>query len=224
VVSVANGRECGTGLDPEDRIGVVQPVGFDADMVCPNAGIIARVEPEMPSNLAQIVILGRANPAVGERDMEQAAEEILEYGAIAIEQTPDLSGVAVEPGGALAGQIEDEPNMLFFAGGNLEHFAKGGNFIAGDGTIGLCHLGAERNHRNREGDLLPRVVILALAIAPRGPTRDMTRRAFEQRAERPAKGQLTSTGKNTADKAHLLRGIWCEPVKRLAKRIGSVGG
>src|SRR3984893_11661357 len=187
-------------------------------MVCPDAGIIARIKPEMPSDLAQIVILGRANPAVGERDMEQAAEEILEHRAIAREQTPDLPGVAVEPGGALAGEIEDEPHMLFFPGGNLEHFAKGGNFVAGDGTIGLCHLGAERDHRNRKGDPLPRVVILALAIAPRVPTRDMTRRAFEQGAERAAKGQLTSAGKNTADKAHLLRGIRCGPVKRLAKR------
>ena len=60
--------------------------------------------------------------------------------------------------------------------------------------------------------------LLALAIAPRVPTRDMTRRAFEQRAERAAKGQLTSAGKNTADKAHLVRGIRCGPVKRLAKR------
>src|SRR6266481_2981756 len=178
VVSLTNGRELRVGLDPEDRIGVLRPVGFDADMVCPDAGVIARIEPEMPSDLAQIVILGRADPAVGERYMEQAAKEILEHRSIAREQASDLPGVAVEPGGALAGEIEDEPNMLLFAGGNLEHFAKGGNFVAGDCAVGLCHLGAERDHRNREGDPLPRVVSLALAIAPRVPTRDMTRRAF----------------------------------------------
>src|SRR3984893_6934483 len=193
-------------------------------MVCPDAGIIARIKPEMPSDLAQIFILGRGNPAVGERYMEQAAEEILAHRAIAREQTLDLPGVAVEPGGALAGQVEDEPNMLFFASGNLEHFAKGGNFVAGDGTIGPCHLGAERDHRNREGDPLPRVVVLALAIAPRGPARDMTRRAFEQPAERAAQGQLTSAGKNTADKAHLVRGVRCGPVKRLAKRSVPLAG
>src|SRR5262245_39808999 len=224
VVSLTNGRELGGGFDPEDRVGVLRPIGFDADMVCPDAGMIARIEAEMPSDLAQIFILGRANPAVGERDMEEAAEEILEHRAIAREQTPDLPGVAVEPGRALAGQIEDEPNMLFFPGGDLEHFAKGGNFVAGDGTIGRCHLGTERDHRNRESDSLPRIVSLVLAVAPRVPTRDMTRRAFEQRAERAAKGQLTSAGKDTPDKAHLVRGIRCGPVKTAGEAIGSVGG
>ena len=192
-------------------------------MVCPDTSIISRVEAEMPSDLAQIVILGRANPTVGERYMEQAAEEILEHRAIAREQSPDLPGVAVKPGGALAGEIEDEPNMLFFAGGNLEHFAKGGNFIASDCTIGLCHLGAERDDRNREGDPLPRIVILALAIAPRVPTRDMTRRAFEQRAERAAKGQLSSAGKDTADKAHLFRSTRLRSGQTAGQAIGSVG-
>src|SRR5262249_30853513 len=91
VVSLANGRERRVGLDPEDRIGILRPVGFDADMVCPDAGIIARVEAEMSSDLVQIVILGRAETAVGERYMEQAAEEILEHRAIGCEQTPDLS-------------------------------------------------------------------------------------------------------------------------------------
>ena len=218
VVGVANRRERRVGRNPEDRIGVLRPVGFDADMVRPDAGIVARIEAKMPSDLAQIVILGRANPTVGERDMEQAAEEILEHRAIAREQTPDLPGIAVEPGCALAGQIEDEPNMVFFAGRDLEHFAKGGNFVAGDGAIGRCHLGTKRDHRNRKGDSLPRIVSLALAVAPRVPTHDMTRRAFEQRAERAAKGQLTGASKNTADKAHLLRGIRCGLVKRLAKR------
>ena len=65
---------------------------------------------------------------------------------------------------------------------------------------------------------LPRVVTLALAVAPWVPARDMPRRAFEQRAERAAEGQFTGAGKNTADKAHLFRGTRYEPVKRLAKR------
>ena len=85
-VGVANRRERRIGLDPEDRVGVLRPIGFDADMVCPDAGIIARVEPEMPSDLAQIVILGRANPAVGERYMEQAAEEIRMQGVALYEE------------------------------------------------------------------------------------------------------------------------------------------
>ena len=65
---------------------------------------------------------------------------------------------------------------------------------------------------------LPLAVTLALAIAPWGPARDMPRRAFEQRAKRTPKGELTGAGKYTADKAHLFRGTRYEPVKRLAKR------
>src|SRR5439155_3579759 len=117
------------GLDPEDRVWIFGPVMVDADVVRPDAGVFARIEAEMPCDLAQIGILGRADPAIGERNMKEAPEQVLKYGTIGGEQTPDLPGVAVEAGGALAGEIEDQPDMIVFAGRNLKHLAKGGDLV-----------------------------------------------------------------------------------------------
>jgi len=35
--------------------------------------------------------------------------------------------------------------------GNVEHFAKGGNLVAGHLPVGLGHLGPKRDHRNGKG-------------------------------------------------------------------------
>ena len=125
----------------------------------PNAGIIRGVKAEMPGDFAQVIVLGGADEAIGEGDVKKTAEKVLEDRPIIRKQPPDLSSVALEPGGALPGKIEDEPDVLLFARRHLKDLAEGGDLVAGHRAVGLGHLGAERNHGDRERDAATRVTI-----------------------------------------------------------------
>src|SRR5262249_21228096 len=144
---------------------ILSPLLLRADMVGTDAGIVVLVEPEMLSDFMQIGILGWANAAVRQRDMEQAPEQILKHRPIVREETADLAGIALKPGGALASEIEDQPHVIFFARRDLKDLTKGGDLVAGNRTVGLRHLGAERYYRNREGDTAARVAISTFADA-----------------------------------------------------------
>ena len=135
---------------------VFGPRLFHAYVMRADADVVAGAKPEMPSDFAEIGILGRADAAVRQGDVEEPPEQIFEHRAIAREQTPDLPSIAVEPCSALARQIEDQPHMIFFARGHLKNFAKGGDLIASDGAVGARHLGAERDYRDRESDTATR--------------------------------------------------------------------
>ena len=137
---------------------------------------------------------------------------ILEHCPIVREQTADLAGIALKPRGALAGEIEDQPHVIFFARWDLKDLTKGGDLVAGNCTVGLRHLGAERDYRNREGDTAARVAISAFADAMRVPSRNVMRHAVQQNTERPAKRQVAGTGNDAADKAH----------RTYSKRVGQM--
>ena len=194
MIGLADCAEGGPGQHAENCVGIFGGILLRADVEGPNAGIIRSVEAEMPGDFAQIVVLGGADEAIGEGDVKKAAEKVLEDRPIIGKQPADLSSVALEPGGALPGKVEDEPDMLLFARRHLKHLAKGGDFVAGHGAVGLGHLGAERNHRDRERDAAARVAIRVLAVAVRRqPARgsDALRPPADCRAGR----QTTSLGR-----------------------------
>ncbi len=139
--------------------------------------------------------------------MKKTAEKVFEHHPIIGKQPADLSSIALEPGGAPPGKIEDEPDMLLFARRHLKDLAKGRDLVAGHRAVGLGHLGAERNHGDRERDAAARVAIRVLALAMwRQPAWDQTRGARQQIAEWAAKRQVASAGNDTANKAHRVRG------------------
>ena len=161
----------------------------------------------MPRDFAQVIVLGGAEAAIGEGDVKKTAEKVFEHHPIIRKQPADLSSVALEPGGALPGKIEDEPDMLLFSRRHLKDLAEGSDLVAGDRAIGLGHLGAERDHGDRERDAAARVAIRVLAVTVRRqPARDQARCAREQIAERAAKRQVSRAGNDTANKAHRFRG------------------
>src|SRR5262249_9834061 len=129
-------------------------------------------------------------------------------------QTADLTGVAMKPSSALAGEVKHQSDVILFARGYLKHLAKGGYFIARHRAIGLGHLGSERDYRNREGDMAAPVALQVRAMAVRKPTRNVARRTCEQGAERAAKGQLSGSGDNTSNKTHLIRSCGCGRVNQ----------
>ena len=155
----------------------------------------------MPGDFAQIIILGGADAAIGEGDVKQTAEKVFEHGSVDCEQAAHLSRIALEPRGAFAGEVEDEPHVIFFSRRHLKNLAKGGDLVAGDRAIGLGHLGAERDHRDRERDAAPRVALHPLAVAIRQPVRNMAGGASKQGTERPAKGQISGAGNDAADES-----------------------
>src|SRR5260370_24762090 len=131
----------------------------------------------MPGDFEQVIVLGGADAAIGEGDVKKTAEKVFEHHPIIGKQPADLSSVALEPGGALPGKIEDEPDMLLFAGRNLKNFAEGSDLVAGYRAIGLGHLGAEGDHGDRERDAAARVTIRNLPVAIRlQPACDQTPR------------------------------------------------
>src|SRR5215468_10843130 len=83
----------------------------------------------MVGDLTQIGIFGIAQPAIRQRDVEQAAEQVFKHRLIIREQPADLSRIAVEPGGAAASDVEHQPDVLLFAGRHLEYVAEGGDRV-----------------------------------------------------------------------------------------------
>src|SRR6516162_6261386 len=96
VIGLSDRAEGGVPIDSEDCVRILGSLLFHADVVRPDAGVVASAEAEMPGDLAQIGILVEADPAVGEGDMEQPAEQIFEHPPVAREQTADLAGIALE--------------------------------------------------------------------------------------------------------------------------------
>src|SRR2546421_528800 len=101
----------------------------------PDAGIIGRIKTEVVSDLAQIGVLGRKEAVIRQGNVEQPAEKVLEHRSVIGKQAADLAGVALEPGRAFSGEVENQPDMLLFPWRDLEHFAKSGDLIAGDDTV-----------------------------------------------------------------------------------------
>ena len=93
--------------------------------------------------------------------------------------------------------------MIFLACRDLKDLAKGGYLVPGNRTVGPRHLGAERDYRNRESNAAMRVCTPVLTVTV--PRRNVASRSIQERAERPAKGQVARTGDDSADNAHRSR-------------------
>ena len=171
-------------------------------MMSADARVVGAAKAEKCCDLAQIFVLGRAQAAIGQRDVKQSAEKMLQHCPVGGKEAPDLPRVALKPMGAPARQVEDQPDVILLARRNLKDLAKGGNLVAGDGAVGPGHLGAQRDDRDRERDAPVRISLRWLAIAMTVPVRNVARGAFEQRPQRTAEGQLTSARNNAAYKAH----------------------
>jgi len=202
VVCLADHPQRGVLTHSEDRVRIFGPLLLYADVMSPDTGVVADIEAEMPGDFGQIRVFGWADAAVREGDMEKPAEQIFEHRPIAREQTADLAGIALKPGCALAGEIKDQPHVIFFAHRDLKNLAKGRDLVPGNRTVGSRHLGAERDHRNRESDAAMRVCASVLAVAVPMPGWNVACRTVQQGAERPAKGQVVGTSDDSADNAH----------------------
>ena len=93
--------------------------------------------------------------------------------------------------------------MIFLTRRDLKNLAKGGDLVSGNRTVGPRHLGAERDYRNRESNAAMRVCTPVFTVTV--PRRNVACRTIQEGAERPAKGQVTGTGDDSADNAHCSR-------------------
>ena len=111
---------------------------------------------------------------------------------------------------AAPGQVEDDPHMGLLAGRGAEHLVERGDLVAGHLAIGLRHLGAERDARDRERNPPARIAMPviggpAILVARGVPMRQVLRHPREQVAERPAKGEMAGSDENAVDDAHRTR-------------------
>src|SRR5262249_37185232 len=130
--------------------------------------------------------------------------KIFEHRSIACKHPADLAGVALEPGGALAGGGKEHPDVLLFAWRGLKNVAKSSDFVAGDDPLGRRPFGPGGGNRGCEGESAAGIIVPSHAVALRMPARDMARCASQQCAERAAKRQLAGAGDNAANKAHMI--------------------
>jgi len=129
---------------------------------------------------------------------------MLEHDRIGGEQPPDLASVAFKSVTAFAGEVEDQPDMLFLTRRDLKHLVKGGDLVAGDVAIRPRHLGAERDRRDRKRNRPARVGVGRIVPMPM-PVHDVIGGTIEQCPERAAKGQIERARHYSANKAHRFR-------------------
>ncbi len=113
-------------------------------------------------DMGQERILAGVIAAIGDRDLKQGFQNIDQHMvvigadrmAIGIEKPRDLAGIGVKPRHILPCQVEDMGGMFLFAFGEGEDAAKGGDFVAGHGAIGLGHLGPKGKDGDGKADRL----------------------------------------------------------------------
>ncbi len=146
--SLAHGGVVRLPRDPEHRIGIDL---IAARMGGMDAGEGRIVEAEQPGHLRQIGMFGGMDDPVRLGDMEQCVEELLEHRRFVGEHTRDLPRIGFEPARILAGEIEQTPDILALLRRDLKQLAKDSDLVSGDPSVGLGHLGAERDHRDGKG-------------------------------------------------------------------------
>ena len=110
--------------------------------------------------------------------------------------------------GAAPRQIKNRAHVRLFTRRHAKHLVEGGDLVACYLAVGLCHLGAERDDRDREGDALTGNAMAvigraAFMIGRRVPMRQVLADPCEQMTKRPAKGQVAGSDENAVDDAHL---------------------
>lgn len=96
-------------------------------------------------------LLLRGIDPVGQRDLEEAVEHVLQEDRVGLEDPGDAAGIGVEAGDILPREVEDPGRRRLVAGRQAEDLAEDAHLLGPDLAIGLCHLGPERNDRDREG-------------------------------------------------------------------------
>ena len=201
MISDADIAERRLRIDAEYGVGICAGRFFRLDVMRANTGVGGGIKAEQASDLAQIRVFGIAQLSISERDVEQPVQHMLQHDRIAREQPSDLTGVAVKSVGALAGEIEHQPDMVFFTGRYFKHLVKRRHLVAGNITIRPRHFSTERDRRDRERNRLPRVDLrrtrsrTVVELNVMGDT-------IEQCAERPAKRELDRAADHSPDKAH----------------------
>src|SRR6516225_10233643 len=122
VVGLPDRAQRSVPTDAEDYVWILGLLLFHPDVMRPNAGVVAVTEAKMLGDLVQVGILVGADPTVGEGNMEQPAEQVLEHRLVAREQPADLTRIALEPGCAFASEIEHQPDVIFLAPRDLKDF------------------------------------------------------------------------------------------------------
>jgi hypothetical protein len=116
----------------------------------------ALVDAEPVGDRAQEGLLALVVAAVGEGDLEQALEDVLEHPRLVAEHCRDALGVGVEAGDVLAREVEDAGGGGLVGGGDLEHLAEGGDLGRAHEAVGLGHLRPEADDGDGEGDAVLR--------------------------------------------------------------------
>ena len=126
-------------------------------------------KPEQTGHMSQKLLLVGMEFAVGERDVEQSFEHILQEPAVLPQEIRKLPGIGFVAGDIVLGGIEDARHASHLARGHIEHLLECLHLVACDHAVGLGHLGAERNHADGEGELMlrreQRNVVLAVEDA-----------------------------------------------------------
>ena len=108
--------------------------------------------PKISPTAAQEAFLALVVAAVGERDVEEPLEDVLEHLRLVPEHPGDAARIGVEAGDVLAGEVEDAGGGGLVLGRDAEHLAERGDLGDAHQAVGLGHLGAEADDRDREGD------------------------------------------------------------------------
>ena len=136
------------GSYAQNRIGQRRCIGHKPR---PKRGKVAVIHRKNLRHPHQERIFIRVVHAVGHGDVEQPFDQIVQHLGLVRKHLRNACGVILETGHIMTRQIEHPRRTLLVGLGDLEHFAKGGNFVAGHLPVGLGHLGPQGNHGNGEG-------------------------------------------------------------------------
>ena len=71
-------------------------------------------------------------------------------------------GIGLEAGNVLLGEVVEPRDVALLLGRHGEDLLEGADLVPGDDAVGLRHLGRKRDHGDREGDLAPAKLRIAL--------------------------------------------------------------
>jgi hypothetical protein len=116
---------------------------------------IRLVEAEDFAHIFKVSQLPIMHGSVRLGDMKQAVQNILQLCRIVCKYTAHIAGVGVEACDIAFRQIVDAADIPLLAGRHGENLAERVHLRARDHAVGLRHLGAQRDHRDRKGGVPP---------------------------------------------------------------------
>ena len=88
--------------------------------------------------------------------MEEPVDDVFQHWAVLLAGSAErrhLLGIGLVTGNVLAGEIVEPRDVLRLIVGKLEDIAESRHLGLGDDTVGLCHLGGQRDHGDGESHL-----------------------------------------------------------------------